>query len=254
MNEEQDRSRIIKPPLERIASGKMFHPNTRFIFKGLVSFGLFFLLVWTLGSLFWIGLSYAILVLDRGALFSVWLDYVWYWWPMAAIYYWAVALTIYAIGMVVFYVYVRRIGYSVRSERGDAMPEIFVKKGLANITEKHVPFRTITNIASRAGPLDRIFGIGNIEIHTAGFSGGPQTGSKPEEKLEGILFYKELRDFILQELRRFTKSYVTTTEVTAPDDVFERNPMTDSDEELIFTLRQIREVLEKLDRKLDQEE
>jgi hypothetical protein len=47
--------------------------------------------------------------------------------------------------------------------------------------------------------FDRLFGIGNVSIKTAGFSGANQVG--PEEKLEGIMFHGEVRDFILAELR-----------------------------------------------------
>ncbi|NIO19455.1 MAG: PH domain-containing protein, partial [Candidatus Aenigmarchaeota archaeon] len=97
------------------------------------------------------------------------------------------------------------------------MPEIYVKKGLINITRKHVPFRTVTNISSRAGPFDRLFGIGTVEIETAGYS-GPKSGafSGPEEKIEGIVFYEEVRDFILAELRKFRAPYTTTTEAFYP--------------------------------------
>ena len=134
------------------------------------------------------------------------------------------------------------------------MPEIYVKKGLLNVTRKHVPFRTITNISSRAGPLDRLFGIGTVEIQTAGFSGGPGGHSGPEEKLEGITFYEEVRDFILQELRKFRDPYVVGTEVVHP--VEEPVPrMSDSlDDEMLITLREIRDVLERIDRKFDKED
>ncbi|MFW9995418.1 MAG: PH domain-containing protein [Candidatus Odinarchaeota archaeon] len=77
--------------------------------------------------------------------------------------------------------------------------EVVVHKGLINKSEKHVPFRTITHISSRAGILDRLFGIGTVEIQTAGVSGG--TSARPEEKIEGIRVYSEVRDFILRQLR-----------------------------------------------------
>ena len=47
--------------------------------------------------------------------------------------------------------YVRGIEYQV-GER-----EVIVKKGIINKMEKHIPFRTITNISSRYGVYDRIF-------------------------------------------------------------------------------------------------
>ena len=156
--------------------------------------------------------------------------------------------------MVAIPLYIRRIEYSVISKSGMVMPEIYVRKGLINVTKKHVPFRTITNISSRAGPVDRLFGIGTAEIQTAGYSGGPRGQTGPEEKLEGITFYEEVRDFILQELRRFRDPYVTGTEVVLPrEEPFPR--VHDSvDNEILMTLHEIRDVLERIDRKTGREE
>ncbi len=254
MTQEHRDGMVIRPPMERIASGREFKPHRRMIFKEWAGFGVVLSFFWILGSLFFTGISYVIYVLDDGWPLVQWLNYFWHWWPLGTLVYWGVMLPVYAVGMVLVWMYVRRISYSVRSERGDPMPEIFVRKGLINITEKHVPFRTVTNIASRAGPLDRLFGIGNVEIHTAGYSGGgAQPGTAPEEKLEGLIFYEELRDFVLQELRRFTRSYVTGTEVVAPDDVFRVKPAGPIDDEMLITLQQIRDVLTRLERKLDKE-
>ncbi len=120
------------------------------------------------------------------------------------------------------------------------MPEVYVKKGVLTITRKHVPFRTITNISSRAGPFDRLFGIGSVHIETAGYSGSQQRG--PEVKLEGIVFYEEVRDFILNELRKFKAPYVTGTEVVHP--IEEPVPRTEGlDDEILITLREIRDLL-----------
>ncbi len=98
------------------------------------------------------------------------------------------------------------------------MPEIYEKKGVITVTKKHVPFRTITNVKSRVGIFDRGFGIGAVKIETAGESGGMQaTGvltlilkyllrQSSEEVIEGIVFYEELKEFILRELRAFGRS------------------------------------------------
>ena len=138
--------------------------------------------------------------------------------------------------------YVNSIEYSVISESGESMPEIYVKKGIITVTRKHVPFRTITNIASKIGPFDRLFGIGNVSIETAGYSGANQQG--PEEKLEGVIFHEEVRDFILKELRKFRIPFTTTTE---PDGKLEepvpRGP--GLDDEMLITLREIRDLLKK---------
>jgi membrane protein YdbS with pleckstrin-like domain len=136
--------------------------------------------------------------------------------------------------------YFKSIEYSVKAESGDTMPEIYSKKGIITITRKHLPFRTITNISSRAGPFDRLFKIGSVHIETAGYSGASQAG--PEEKLSGIVFYEEVRDFILKELRKFKEPYVTGTEVVHPTE--EPVPrMEGLDDEILVTLREIRDIL-----------
>jgi membrane protein YdbS with pleckstrin-like domain len=136
--------------------------------------------------------------------------------------------------------YVKSIEYSVKAESGDTMPEIYSKRGIFTITRRHVPFRTITNISSTAGPLDRLFKIGSVHIETAGYSGASQKG--PEETLSGIVFYEEVRDFILVELRKFKEPYVTGTEVVYPKE--ESVPrMPGLDDEILTTLREIRDIL-----------
>jgi membrane protein YdbS with pleckstrin-like domain len=144
--------------------------------------------------------------------------------------------------LIIVPIYVKRIEYSVISESGESMPEIYVKKGIFTITRKHVPFRTITNIASNIGLFDRFFGVGNVSIETAGYSGANQQG--PEERLEGIIFHEEVRDFILQELRKFRNPYVTTTEPDGQsDEPVPRGP--GLDDEILITLREIRDLLKK---------
>lgn len=72
------------------------------------------------------------------------------------------------------------------------MPEVYVKNGILTITSKHVPFRNITTYPAYR-PFDRLFSIGSVHIEIAGYSGSQQTGH--EVKLEGIVFYDEVRDF-----------------------------------------------------------
>lgn len=165
------------------------------------------------------------------------------WMPTISMWIWIVHLVWLLPALVGIVVYVRSIEYSVLSESGEASAEIYVRKGVINVTRKHVPFRTITNISSRAGVIDRLFKIGNVEIQTAGFSGGLQGGSQPEEKIEGVVFYEEIKHFILRELRRFRDPYTTGTEVVVPrDEPVQRSDST-LDDEILLALRDIREIL-----------
>lgn len=251
--ENDSRGVVIKPPMEDVTSGRVFKPDNRFYYKEL--FGA--IVIW---SLFWL-IAIGVLILGAwiGAtdttanwvpvfwvIFYEWLPVVNFWYLVSSVFWFLPIL----VGIPL---YIRAFEYSVISKAGVTMPEIYVKKGLINVTKKHVPFRTITNISSRAGPIDRLFGIGTVEIQTAGFSGGAGGQAGPEEKLEGITFYEEVRDFVLQELRRFRDPYVTGTEVVHPVD--EPVPrMRDSlDDEILITLREIRDVLEKIDKKFENE-
>lgn len=132
--------------------------------------------------------------------------------------------------------YVRGIEYQI-GER-----EVIVKKGIINKMEKHIPFRTITNISSRYGVYDRLFGIGTVQIETAGKS-GQQTG--PEEKIEGIANYFEVRDEILDVLRQFRHQYATTTETPETGIVESRKSSGSFEQQLLNELKDIKEILSK---------
>ena len=67
----------------------------------------------------------------------------------------------------------------------------------------------MTNISTRFGIYDKLFGIGTVEIETAG-KAGRQSG--PEEKIEGISNFVEIRNLVLEELRKFRSQYTTATE------------------------------------------
>jgi len=246
------RSVLIKPPMEDVTAGRVFKPDRRFYYKegfGAICVWIFLWLC-TIGVLVlgaWIGAS------DSGVsnwvpifwvIFYDWLPTVNFWYLVSSVFWFLPIL----IGIPL---YIQAFEYSVISKAGTTMPEIYVKKGLVNVTKKHVPFRTITNISSRAGPIDRLFGIGTVEIQTAGYSGGAGGQAGPEEKLEGIVFYEEVRDFVLQELRRFRDPYVTGTEVVHPVDEPVPRLRDSLDDEILITLREIRNVLEKIDKKFE---
>ena len=250
---ENEEGRIIKPPMEDVTSGRVFRPDIRFYYKewfGYTFLAMFFWLV--ANGILVLGSFFNMMDHDGtwGTFFAVFYDVfpiLNFWYAIALLFWW---LPI----MVGVPLYIRRIEYSVISKSGLVMPEIYVRKGLINVTKKHVPFRTITNISSRAGPVDRVFGIGTVEIQTAGYSGGPGGQTGPEEKLEGITFYEEVRDFILQELRRFRDPYVTGTEVVLPRDEPVPRLHESLDDEILMTLHEIRDVLERIDRKTGREE
>jgi len=234
---KKNEEKVIRPPVTQITSGKLFKPQRAFlhklIFESIFAYGM----VWLLVILSFIGLCFP-LYTDLGYPSATQLisDY------FLPISLWTAALNLIWLvpALLLIPPYVRSIEYSVKAESGDTMPEIYSKRGIVTITRKHLPFRTITNISTRAGPFDRLFKIGAVHIETAGYAGANQKGA--EEQISGIVFYEEVRDFILKELRRFKEPYVTGTEVVIPTE----KPvprMEGLDDEILITLREIRDTL-----------
>jgi membrane protein YdbS with pleckstrin-like domain len=230
--------KVIRPPFAQVTSGKIFKPSQAFLHKMVFESVFVFILIWLMIVLSFVGFCF-LLATDPVEypsaiqLINDWLLPVGLWTA-------AVNLVWLIPALVAIPRYFRSIEFSVKAESGDTMPEIYSKKGIVTITRKHLPFRTITNISSRAGPFDRLFKIGSVQIETAGYSGPNHKG--PEEKIAGVVFYEEVRDFILKELRKFREPYVTGTEMVFPTG--QPVPkMEGLDDEILVTLREIRDLL-----------
>jgi membrane protein YdbS with pleckstrin-like domain len=233
----KNEEKVIRPPVKQITSGKTFKPSQKYMHKMLAQSVLTFTLIWLsiIGSFIFTAYMVALDPASPSAI-QIINDY---WLPTNL---WTIITNLFWFvpAVVLTPPYVKSIEYSVKAESGDTMPEIYSKRGIFTITRRHVPFRTITNISSKAGPLDRLFKIGSVHIETAGYSGASQKG--PEETLSGIVFYEEVRDFILVELRKFKEPYTTGTEVVYPKE--ESVPQTPGlDDEILTTLREIRDIL-----------
>jgi membrane protein YdbS with pleckstrin-like domain len=232
--------KIIKPPFKRVSSGKIFKPSKTYLYKILLQPIVAVITMWLLIIIGYIGIISAVAFFEPSKYNAIQLINTWF----IPISLWTILInSVWLIPTLIFIpLYYKSIEYSVKAETGESMPEVYVKKGIVTITQKHVPFRTITNVSSRAGPFDRIFKIGSVHIETAGYSGTHQTG--PEIKLEGIVFYEEIRDYIIKELRRFREPYTTGTErVYASDEPVPRKE--GLDDEILITLREIRDILRK---------
>ena len=231
--------KIIRPPVKQINSGKIFKPSQAFLHKLLFKSAFAFVLIWLLTVLSFVGFCF-LLAADKPVIYPSATQLINSWFVPVALWTIVINLVWLVPALIAIPSYFRSIEYSVKAESGETMPEIFSKRGIITITRKHLPFRTITNISSRAGPFDRLFKIGSVHIETAGYSGANKSG--PEEKLSGIVFYEEVRDFILRELRKFKEPYVIGTEVVYPTE--EPVPkMEGLDDEILITLREIRDIL-----------
>jgi membrane protein YdbS with pleckstrin-like domain len=239
----EEETKVIRPPAENVSSGKVFRPAKVFRYKNWtieISIAVAFWALFILGAL---GFVYMMSTGENPEV-TDYLAWVNQWWIPLHLGMWIFNLVWLIPALVLTPIYIHSIEYSVISESGKTMPEVYVKQGILNVTRKHVPFRTITNISSRAGVFDRLFGIGTVEIETAGFSGPRQQG--PEQKLEGIVFYEEVRDFILRELRKFREPYTLGTEVVLPHEEPVPRMEDTLDDEMLLTLREIRDLLRDL--------
>lgn len=89
--------------------------------------------------------------------------------------------------------YYRSLSYEVQDD------EVIVHAGIWTKSVKHVPYRTVTNLVVKRDVVDRMLGIGTLNIQTAGMSG--QTGV--EESLVGLTDVQAVYNTVAQELRRF---------------------------------------------------
>jgi membrane protein YdbS with pleckstrin-like domain len=237
--EKDVREKVIKPPIKRVTSGKIFKPSKAFLRKNLLQPIVLVVTIWLFVVICFVGGSFIGAATEPEEFPSA-IQYITTW--IGPVSFWTIVVNL--VWLIPLLIYIpfefRSIEYSVKAETGETMPEIYVKRGVVTVTRKHVPFRTITNISSKAGVFDRLFNIGSVHIETAGYSGSHQAG--PEVKLEGIVFYEEVRDFILNELRKFKAPYVTGTEVVPR--IEEPVPKTAGlDDEILITLREIRDIL-----------
>lgn len=108
--------------------------------------------------------------------------------------------------------YFKRLRYEIHED------EVIVFIGLITQSVKHVPFRTVTNIEVKRGPLDRLFGIGTLNIQTAGTSGN----TAAEETLVGLAEVDEVYDHVARALRRFRSAL-------SPDQAGEDHTLSDGD-------------------------
>ncbi len=229
--------KVIKPPVKPITSGTLFKPAKPFMYKLIAKATIVFIIYYGTVILTFLFVALMNSIDPTAATATQTIND-----NFGAVNLWTLItdLSWFIPTLILTPVYYRSIEYSVKAESGDTMPEIYSKRGIFTITRRHVPFRTITNISSKAGPFDRLFNIVSVHIENAGYSGA----QGPEENLNGIVFYEEVRDFILLELRKFREPYVTGTEVVYP--VEEPVPKTEGlDDEILVTLREIRDLLKQ---------
>jgi len=102
-----------------------------------------------------------------------------------------------AVWIIIAYALIPPYCRSIQYELGEE--EVIARRGILTKTVETVPYRTVTNIALKRGPMDRWLGIGGLLIHTAGYSA--QTTA--EARLIGLEDYEAVHREVLAALRRY---------------------------------------------------
>jgi hypothetical protein len=115
------------------------------------------------------------------------------------------------IAQFIFNLSILRLDYELRwymvSDRA-----IRVREGITTVREKTITLANIQNIGVKQGPLQRLLGIADVEVKTAGGGGGSVSAGKhghqrPGESLHvayfrGVANANEIRDLLLEGVRR----------------------------------------------------
>ncbi|MCP4420003.1 MAG: PH domain-containing protein [Chloroflexi bacterium] len=166
---------------------KLFKPSPKYLIKSRVIITLLALLIFIVAGFFaWlIGADKGV---DRAIIFSSIVG--------------GIVGIGWVIAMLLMVPYYRSLSYEIHED------EVIVHVGIVTKSVKHVPYRTVTNIAVKRGIFDRwFFDLGTLNIQTAGMSGTQGA----EEKLEGLPNVQEVYDIVATELRRFRGSMSPTT-------------------------------------------
>lgn len=94
-------------------------------------------------------------------------------------------------GMLLTGPYYHSLRYEIHAD------EMIMNVGVVTKSVKHVPFRTVTNLTVKRGILDRWFGIGTLDIETAGMS---NTQGVPEQSLVGLENPQEIYEIVVTAL------------------------------------------------------
>jgi membrane protein YdbS with pleckstrin-like domain len=81
-----------------------------------------------------------------------------------------------------------------------------IRSGILNVHEITTTFANIQEVRLSSGPLQKLLGLADVEVHSAG--GGSTKGSSDSHvaRFEGVDNAPEIRDFILVRLRQYRDS------------------------------------------------
>ncbi|NHJ87501.1 MAG: PH domain-containing protein [Asgard group archaeon] len=140
----------------------------------------------------------------------------------------SVIVFIFIIALILLPFYYKSIKYELSNK------DVVTFRGIVWKRVKTIPLRAVTNLGIIRGPIDRIFSIGTIYIHTAGYS----SSKGPEEKLEGLVIYQEIYDQIMDKIQEYkSMTPVVSIEEEISDENFQSA--------ILSELREIKELLKE---------
>jgi uncharacterized membrane protein YdbT with pleckstrin-like domain len=143
------------------------------------------------------------------------------------------AIVAWVVALVLAGPYYNSLGYEIEDD------EVIVRVGILTHSVKHVPYRTVTNVTVKRDILDRwFFGLGTLNIQTAGMSGT----SGAEEKLVGLTNVDEVYEMVVTELRRFRGGMAPTAAEVEPERAL---ASADTLSAILSEVQAIRQVLDK---------
>ncbi len=87
-----------------------------------------------------------------------------------------------------------------------------IREGLWKVNERTMSFANIQNLSVRQGPIQRLLGIADLEVHSAGGGGARRQGHEKHQedlhvgKFRGVDNAEEIRDSILARVRQLRDS------------------------------------------------
>jgi uncharacterized membrane protein YdbT with pleckstrin-like domain len=99
-----------------------------------------------------------------------------------------------------------------------------IREGIVHVREQTISFANIQNVSIRQGPLQRLFGIADVEVRTAG-GGGSSAGDHGESGgrnmhlgyFRGVDNAEEIRDAVLARVRELRDSGLGDPDAHEPD-------------------------------------
>jgi membrane protein YdbS with pleckstrin-like domain len=81
-----------------------------------------------------------------------------------------------------------------------------VRRGILNVHEITTTFANIQEVRLSSGPLQKLLGLADVEVHSAGGGAGKGSSNSHVARFEGVDNAPEIRDFILLRLRQYRDS------------------------------------------------